>query len=331
MALRGSGYTVAVKGVQKFNITENLFGNQGLDYELLSGVKTARIGNMINAEKNYWGTSDIRLIRDRLFDFDDWNSYATTHFLPYLMENSFDSSLSSSYERLPDIDLDNLGGRLFESLRLINRGRPYVIKRDLTVMPDITLTIEPGVELEFYPSVGILVLGTLHAQGTIDRNIVMRPVHLSEVNDYRVGRRKRQAYNRLASDFDVRLCQADKNGTVCPPGANQGYVEVYNRTTMQWVPICDTRFTERNAEVVCRELGFSDLNVFLDFGQRIEYHENSLTRLIYWPEPYQCTGNEKKLSHCPIRMNGQIYGHKYGCSWKAPNFAFVHCGEKNLK
>ena len=88
MALRGSGYTVAVKGVQKFNITENLFGNQGLDYELLSGVKTARIGNLINAEKNYWGTSDIRLIRDRLFDFDDWNSYATTHFLPYLMKTA---------------------------------------------------------------------------------------------------------------------------------------------------------------------------------------------------------------------------------------------------
>ena len=330
-AYHPASYTVAVKGVQKFNITENLFGNPGLDYELLSGVKTARVGNMLNAEKNYWGSSDIRIIRDRLFDFDDWNSYATTHFLPYLVQNSFESSLSSSYERLPEIDLDNLGGRLFESLRLINRGRPYVIKRDLTVMPDVTLTIEPGVEMEFYPSVGILVLGTLHAQGNIDKNIVMRPVRLSEVNDYRVGRRKRQAYNRLGSDFDVRLCQADKNGTICPPGANQGYVEIYNRTTMQWVPICDTRFTERNAEVVCRELGFSDLNVFLDFGQRIEYHENSLTRLIYWPEPYQCTGKEAKLSHCPIRMNGQIYGHKYGCNWKAPNFAFVHCGEKNLE
>ena len=88
----------------------------------------------------------------------------------------------------------------------------------------------------------------------------------------------------------------------------QGYVEIYNRTTMQWVPICDTRFTERNAETVCRQLGFSDLNVYLDFGQRIEYNENSLSRLIYWPEPYQCTGKEKRLSHCPIRMNGQIYG-----------------------
>ena len=87
--------------------------------------------------------------------------------------------------------------------------------------------------------------------------------------------------------FDYRLCQADVNGTVCPEDARQGFVEIYNRTTMQWVPICDTRFEERNAQVVCRQLGYSDLNVYLDFDQRIEYHAQSLNRIIYWPEPYQ--------------------------------------------
>jgi hypothetical protein len=33
---------LAIKGVQKFNVTENLFGNEGMDYELLAGVYTAR-------------------------------------------------------------------------------------------------------------------------------------------------------------------------------------------------------------------------------------------------------------------------------------------------
>ena len=99
---------------------------------------------------------------------------------------------------------------------------------------------------------------------------------------------------------------------------------------MQWIPMCDTRFTERNAEVICRQLGFSDLNVYLDFDQRIEYHENSLTRIIYWPEPFQCNGKESRLSHCPIRMNGQIYGHKYGCNWKGKDYAFISCGDRNL-
>ena len=79
--------------------------------------------------------------------------------------SSFDSSTSSIHDRPPGIDLDNLGGRLHDSLTLLNRpGRPYVIKSDLTIMPGVTLTIEPGTVLEFYPSVGILVLGTLEAQ-----------------------------------------------------------------------------------------------------------------------------------------------------------------------
>ena len=41
--------------------------------------------------------------------------------------------MSSSIEREKDIDFDNLGGRLTQSMQLINRGRPYIIKSDLTV------------------------------------------------------------------------------------------------------------------------------------------------------------------------------------------------------
>ena len=151
----------------------------------------------------------------------------------------------------PEIDLDDLGGRLHESIRLLARpGRPYVIRRDLTVMPGVTLTIEPGAELEFYPSVGILVLGTLHAQGNIDRNIIMRPVRLDQVEGNVVGRIRRsssesvpegerqgkQLFFGIEEDFDVRLCTADVNGTVCKDDTNQGFLELYNRTTMQWVP-----------------------------------------------------------------------------------------------
>lgn len=346
-----ASYTVGVKGVQKFNITDNIFGNPGLDYELLAGIRTARVSNFLNAEQNFWGTADLNKIRERIFDFDDWNSFAITHFLPYYLDGSFESALSSSFEQTPQIDLDNLGGRLHESIRLLPRpGRPYVIKRDLTIMPDTVLTIEPGVEMEFYPSVGILVLGTLQAQGNTVNNIIMRPARLADVqrDGSRMGRRQNLHSDAMPSkhktegrshrqlriseeeDFDVRLCTADRNGTVCDENADQGFMEIYNRTTMQWVPICDTRFTERNAQVVCRQLGFSDLNVYMEFGRRIEYHAQSLVRTIYWPEPYQCTGEERRYAHCPLRMNGQIYGHQYGCDWESEDFVFVHCGKTNL-
>ena len=62
---------------------------------------------------------------------------------------------------------------------------------------------------------------------------------------------------------------------------------------MQWVPLCDDRFTERNAEVVCRELGFDSLNVYMDRDRRVEYHPNSLSRIWSWPEPLQCRGKVK--------------------------------------
>jgi hypothetical protein len=35
------------------------------------------------------------------------------------------------------IDLDNLGGRLTESLILYARNSPYIVRADITVMPEV--------------------------------------------------------------------------------------------------------------------------------------------------------------------------------------------------
>ena len=61
----------------------------------------------------------------------------------------------------------------------------------------------------------------MHAQGNIDRNIIMRPVKLNQVKDYRMGkefntRHKRHLRISEEEDFDIRLCQANQNGTICP-------------------------------------------------------------------------------------------------------------------
>ena len=58
------------------------------------------------------------------------------------------------------------GGRVTKSLHLKKRPSPYVIKSDLTIMPKAEVVIDPGVELQFHPNIGILVLGKLDAQGT---------------------------------------------------------------------------------------------------------------------------------------------------------------------
>lgn len=43
----------------------------------------------------------------------------------------------------------------------------------------------------------------------------------------------------------VRLCEKNNNCT-----GWSGWVERWNSTTQQWVPVCDSRWSERNTEVI---------------------------------------------------------------------------------
>lgn len=118
----------------------------------------------------------ISSCRWRIFDFDDWNDHAVANYRPYLIGDSFDASISASWHINREIDLNNLGGRIVDSLSLHARPEPYIIRSDITVMPEATLHIYPGVVMEFAPNVGILVLGTLKAVGVPGHEIVMRPM-----------------------------------------------------------------------------------------------------------------------------------------------------------
>ncbi|XP_052754555.1 protein bark beetle isoform X2 [Galleria mellonella] len=336
-------YVVGFKGIQKVEVKRNLFGNNDLSYTLLAGIKTAKINNILYVTENWWGSTDEMQIKKQIFDFDDWNNHAIANYLPYLLEDNFDSSLSATFSPVTDVDTNELGGRLTSDLTLEGRIAPYIVRGDITVMPDVKLTINPGVILEFAPNVGILVMGTLYAIGSSQTPIIMRPLTPStdseinriekrEVSQYSFIRHKhkRQLENFIVQN-SIRLCTG-RNCTIndnIVERNNEGFLEYYNRTTLQWVPMCDNRFTERNAQVVCRELGFDPINVFFAHDRRVEYHSNSLSRIWSWPEPLQCIGTEDRYEDCPIRLNGQLYGHKHECKWDS-NFVFIHCGTRNL-
>lgn len=316
-------------GVQKVRIHRNLIANNDQDYDLVAGVKSARLNNFLDARQNWWGSTDAEYIDSRIFDFDDWNNHAEALFRPFLLEDNIDSSISISFQENKTVDLDNLGGRIFENLSLWRRATPYIIKSDITIMPNIVLSINPGVVMEFAPNVGILVLGTLQARGTSDAEIIMKPIErkASELN--RIERNIEQ----MAIHDSIRLC-TNRNCSLDDSEidrTHQGFLEYFNHTTLQWIPICDRRFTERNAQVVCREMGFNPLDVFFDHDRRIEFHTNSLTRIWSWVEPLECHGDEIRLEECPERLNGQLYGHRHECKWDS-EFVFISCnGEPDHK
>ncbi|XP_064467113.1 protein bark beetle-like [Ornithodoros turicata] len=314
-----SSYALSVRGVQSINITQNYLTNPDMQFEFLAGVRTSSLHNSINVGYNWWGTKHIQAIRSRIFDFDDWNGYATAEFSPYLAREEYDGATLSddgSDGTRHDIDLSQpLGGCISTSITLTPRSTPYIVKSDLTVLPNALVTILAGVEMQFYPSVGILVLGDLVAMGRHSDPIKMGPLK---------GTTSGRTTRSVPSVRKVRLCTS----SLCRDGPRRdGFLELYNSSTLQWVPICDQRFTERNAEVVCRELGYGTLDVHLDRGPRHDYGATELARIQSWPQPLECVGQENEISSCEPRLNG--YGeHNYVCSHMREQFVYIHCGSK---
>lgn len=159
--------------------------------------------------------------RERIFDFDDWNDHAVANYRPYLISDSLDASISASWHINQDVDLNNLGGRIVESLWLYARPEPYVIRSDITIMPEATLHIYPDVVMEFAPNVGILVLGTLKAVGAPGHEILMRPMKRAAANDsafIKPAPMKTSANLISMPDEAIRLC---KDGR-CSAAHNEG-------------------------------------------------------------------------------------------------------------
>ncbi|EEC13223.1 conserved hypothetical protein [Ixodes scapularis] len=313
-----SSYALSIRGVQRINVTQNILVNPHLQYEFLAGVVTSSLNNAVNVAFNWWGSLNASDIKARIFDFDDWNGYAAADFSPYLARAEVGGPLltyDGSDEWGSRIDMSKpFGGRVFRSLTLYGRSAPYIIKSDLTILPNATMTILEGAELQFYPSVGILVLGDLVALGRS-----WAPIRMGPVKKLYANTRSRRASVKQ----QVRLCV----GQACNQNRRDGFLEFYNETTLQWVPVCDQRFTERNAEVVCRELGFGTLDVWLDRGFRHELGPSELSTVQSWPHPLECTGHETALARCEFRLNG--YGHhSYACAPFDKNFVYIHCGEE---
>ena len=98
----------------------------------------------------------------------------------------------------------------------------YVVRSDITIMPEATLHIYPDVVMEFAPNVGILVLGTLKAVGVSDHEIIMRPMERNDTNDSVDAKRTRMPGNVVSiSEETIRLC---KDGRCSPPCTNEGRV-----------------------------------------------------------------------------------------------------------
>lgn len=364
-------YAMSLRGVQYMNITRNLFVNRDLRFELVVAIIIDPDEKTVNAAENYWGSVLLSDISDRIFDFDDWNSYAVAEINPYLTQDSFSAArIAAEPKDSYHVGSKFLGGRLTKSITLSYRKEPYLVESDLTVMPNVRLTIERGTSLEFMPNVGILVLGELIAGGTREKPIQMRPVFTASdmmpLNQYLFPTKPKPVINQpnlndplsyehsyafrhhqFAYPIDmgaIRLCKNE----ICNDGSHiyennvedptlrqevlkstnntwkkDGFLEIFNMTTLQWVPVCDPLFTENTARVVCKQLNYSHLSLFRR-GRRYTIEQERISSIKSWSESVQCDGEESSLSSCSLAAIGSI-NHTTACTKEGNQFVYVYC------
>lgn len=96
----------------------NLFSNY-LDYELVGGQWSNSLEVYLDVTANWWGTLNQPEIWEKIFDFEDWNSYAIAEYYPFLVSDDFRSPISTGGKKRPDFDLTKpFGGRISTSMAL---------------------------------------------------------------------------------------------------------------------------------------------------------------------------------------------------------------------
>ncbi len=326
-------YAIAIRGIQNCSFMRNILDNKLFDFEFIGGMSTNTLNSTIDATLNWWGHSNSTLVKQRVFDIHDWNNHALVNFVPYCMNKQCDS-LSRSHPNsliLQNLNLYILGGLIHSDLVLNPAPVPYQVRSDLTVMPGAVLTIEPGVELEFYPNVGILVLGDLRAVGTLDKRIKMRPVargnnrlpyYSSNLNRY-VLKQNQVKSKPVSTQIDAYYLRSNKHIRFFEGlNSNEGFLQIYNATLRSWTWICDRQFTLTAGSVICNQMGKESRNVLV---KSIPYYMNPLLMEPIWNQTFICNGAENNLAECDTFANY----HMNECRLKG-EYTYVMCKAYNL-
>lgn len=100
--------------------------------------------------------------------------------------------------------------------------------------------------------------------------------------------------------------------------SSKGLVAFYQNKT--WGGICDQQWDKKDADVVCRELGFGN-------AIRI-YSSPAIKGRMMWMNNLQCNGNETSLVFCvndEWKKQSCTNGHQAGVVCNVPEGKELHC------
>ena len=232
---------VVITGALTTAAYHNIFSNPDANKELAVSVEGFSSLDRMNVTLNWWGTTNEGKIAEKIYDFDDRNDLAVAYYFPFLISSSI-SDVSSKNERdYPPFLKNNseIGGQLAVDFTLSASSSPYSVTRDITVLPNATLTVEAGATLIFQPNIGALIEGSLITKGTPDRPVIFTssPTTATTNTKAMVRLAEGEYYNWYAYGYiELRL-----NGTWQPLCARSLFDDYYSR--------------DRIAELACQHVG----------------------------------------------------------------------------
>ena len=127
----------------------------------------------------------------------------------------------------------SLGGDIKVNTRLTLNGSPFVVTQDVVVEDNATLTIEPGVELQFQAGVAFKIKGLVLAKGTSNKKVVFRKIPT----------------NKTVNVDDLNVTSPYNDGIRLRGGQNYrvGRLEIFLRGS--WGTVCDDWFDIKDAQV----------------------------------------------------------------------------------
>ena len=251
----------------------NVFENPLVRYEVSVRVEGTSSLDKIDFARNYWGTADEVLIQDQLFDFDDSNFLARADYFPFLLSSSCSDVAPSSHPRTFPLFVSSsgeVGGQLRNAATLTAAGSPYRMTRDVTILPEGTLTIEAGVTIEVEESTGILVEGALTTMGTPSNPVIIRGVDVQPLQQNVTDLSARLAdSSAFGGDYDAYeyydyYDYDDYGNEEYPDGrsALAGKLEIY--VSGEWRSVCllsnerpDNASQDKLAELSCNYLNYN--------------------------------------------------------------------------
>ena len=253
-----------------FFISFNRFGSQDFSKELCVSTQDSSHSSTMQASLNVWGYDDEEKVKERIFDGEDNYEKTFVVFRPYIsnagniikgsQENTTFNALSKSF----------LGGRILSNVLLRKEKSPYTVVSDVTILPEASLSIDPGVEVQFMPGVGMLVLGSLFVGGNVHQPVKFSLSKVTKDDDF----------------LKIRLA-----GGKFPW---EGRVQILHN--WNWTSLCfnETQGNKTNdVKLICERLGYQ-----APLSVNHSHHESSGP----WDAcaALQCKGSELDLAECSI-------------------------------